>query len=784
MHASQYPAGTTWRAGLGVSTVLADIDFETASEAGYFWLPDSKAWAGPEGSTKKGLPAVGLAVYATHPSTRVLSLAYNLKDGTGSHLWKPSMSAPPAALIDHVQRGALVEAWNSGFEWWIWNFVCRRAYGWPPMYVQQMRCAMAKARASGWPGALGNAGAVMGLQVQKDKVGDSMLKLFSMPQKPTKAQPLKWLDPEAHPDGPKLYHYNEVDIVTEAEASSRVPDLEGFELDYWVLDQTINRRGVAADVEGLKACASIVTQCLARYDAELLALTGGVVERASQLQRLKGWLAGQGVQMGTMDDEAIEAALKRIPPDPPGRVVPARRALQLRQLTGSASVKKVFTMLNMVSPFGRLHELFIYHGARTGRPTGADVQPTNMPKSGPKVRKCACGKWHGAALQACPWCGARCVPLPPKAKTGWTWKAVNDVLEVLRSGSLDLVEMYFGDAMLCVSGVLRSLFVAAPGCDLIASDFSAIESVVTAVLAGEDWRVDMFKTHGKNYEMAAAQISGTSFAEMMAHAGYDVSQPEWWKQDATGEHHPLRQTLGKVSELASGFGGWIGAWVKFGADEFMSEDEIKRAILAWRDASPAIVEFWGGQQRRDGHWTIPEFYGLEGMAINAVRNRGISYPVMRKDGTHTGITYLADAEALYCILPSGRRLTYRNPGLEPSDRWNCEYSLYFEGWNSNPLKGAIGWQRMYLYGGLLCENVVQAVAGDLQRCAKLRVEAAGYPVVLHVYDEIVAEVTSGTRSIEEFEALMQQAPPWAVYKGEPWPIKAAGGWRSDRYRKG
>jgi DNA polymerase len=337
--------------------------------------------------------------------------------------------------------------------------------------------------------------------------------------------------------------------------------------------------------------------------------------------------------------------------------------------------------------------------------------------------------------------------------------------------------------MLCVSGCLRGLFVAAEGHDLIASDFSSIEGVVTACLAGEDWRVEMFATHGKAYELSVAKITGKPFAEIMAHAGYDdVESPKWWTRRARkGEHHPLRQTIGKVAELASGFGGWINAWRNFGADKFMSDEEIKQAILAWRQASPNIVEFWGGQVRG---WDREELFGLEGAAVRAVLAPGQWAHVMRKNGTHTGVSYICHNGALYCWLPSGRALTYHNPRLDPNTRgFGGAWSLSYEGWNSNPLAGGMGWVRMNTYGGKLCENVVQAVARDIQRHAIVNLERKGYPVVLHVYDEDVVEVPQGFGSVEELERIMGTMPPWAVYNGKSWPIRAAGGWRGRRYRK-
>ena len=356
--------------------------------------------------------------------------------------------------------------------------------------------------------------------------------------------------------------------------------------------------------------------------------------------------------------------------------------------------------------------------------------------------------------------------------------------------------------------------------------------------------------------------------------------------------------MGKVAELASGFQGWIGAWKQFGADEFFNDEEIKNAILAWRAASPAIVEFWGGQQKR---WQ-PHFYGLEGAAVQAVLSPRTKF-------SYRGLSYIVNRDILYCQLLSGRYLTYHKPRLIPSDKRPGTLSLTFEGWNTNPKYGAIGWQRMETYGGRLVENCIaegtkvltnrgwvnieniectdlihdgvnfvshggkltksiqtciavdgvlmtpdhevlndngwktaletkepfrpkirnvngfashkiesttnrtefsqqrvfdimdcgprnrfvvkgnsgpfivhnctQAVARDILAHAIVNLEKSGYPVVLHVHDEIVSEIPEETGSIEEFERIMSTLPAWAA----TWPVKANGGWRGKRYAK-
>lgn len=337
----------------------------------------------------------------------------------------------------------------------------------------------------------------------------------------------------------------------------------------------------------------------------------------------------------------------------------------------------------------------------------------------------------------------------------WNAVAAEDVLQLAQARSLDVIEHVFGAAMPAVSGCLRGLFVAAPGHDLICSDYSSIEAVVLAEMAGCQWRREVFQTHGRIYEVSAAKITGRTLEEYIEYKG------------RTGQHHPDRK-LGKVAELASGYQGWIGAWKAFGADEFMSDDEVKHAILAWRAASPEIPELWGGQP----NWRRPEYWGIEGCAVQAVLNPGRAY-------SYRMFTWWCADDILYCQLPSGRRLTYHRPRLEPSERDSAQWALSYEGWNTNPKNGPPGWIRIRTWGGRLVENLCQAVARDILAFAVVNLELRGYPVVLHVYDEVVSEVRERFGSVEEFEAIMMTLPDWAA----GWPIRAKGGWRAKRYRK-
>lgn len=767
LHGTRFPAGNYH------ATVLADMDFETYSEAGFVWDEQKRKWGPLPGvtPTNKGLSSVGAVVYCHHPTFEVLSLKYDLKDGRGPRFWKPGLPNPQD-LFDHLARGLELEAHNIGFERRVWRR-CEQLYGWPPIepYIPQLRCSMAKARAFAYPGALGKAAPVAGT-LQKDAAGEKGIKLFCVPQNPTAKKPALRVMPE---DEPELFQswivdYNEVDIQSEAHLSANTPDLFPLELEYWQADQAINDRGVQVDTHVLRQCVTIMEAVWHRYGAEFARLTGGI--EPSKVQQFRAWLSSRGLDLPDMTEETVTDAVART--DLPADV---HRALVIRSLVGSASVKKVYAMLNQSQVGSRLYDLFSFHATRTGRPTGNGPQPTNLPRSGPDVWLCQCGRHYGAMLESCGWCQRG-----PEGRTSdkpleWSPEAMHDAIDVLATGSYQLVEMLFGDVLLTLAGCLRGMFTAAPGKRLISSDYTAIEAVVLACLAGEQWRIDLFAEGGKIYEKSGALVLGLEYEDMLRY------------KKETGQNHPGRQ-VGKVAELALGYQGWIGAWKQFDKGGKMDDDEIKKVVLAWRAASPAIVEFWGGQSRRVGRGLEWELFGVEGAFITSILNPGQQYH-------YRGLTFVTLGRELnefgqmaggatYIYLPSGRALTYHNPELRQSDKWGCQYSISFEGWNTNPKNGPPQkWIRMDTWGGRLVENIVQAVSNDILRHATLNLERRGYPVVLHVYDEIVSEVPEGFGSVEELESIMKDLPHWAVLPdGRRWPVGAAGGWEGFRYRKG
>jgi len=752
--------GRRWSGRLGdaVLVSIADLDFETYSEAGYVWDELSQKWQSVVKSPPHGLGAVGAAAYAEHPSTEVLCMAYDLKDNRGPRLWVPGLP-DPVDLFDHIARGGALEAHNSAFECLIWRHVCEARMGWPPLPLAQLRDSAAKCRAWSLPGALGMAAAALKVDAQKDKDGTRLIAKFGKPRNPTRRDPRRRITPAEDPaDGGRLYSYCVGDIRAEAAVSDVCHDLSPYELRLWMLDQRANAAGMSVDTVAVDNLQAIVDQALARYNAELSFITGGAVTEGTKLQALKAWLGARGITVGSLDKDHADGVLAsaEVQADPV-----AKRALEIRALVGSASVKKLGAIARRVSGDGTLKGLLVYCGAdRTGRWAGRGPQPQNLPNSGPSVSRCACGAFH--AVDVCPRCSA-----PAGEREEWGIDAVESVYTLAAGHDLAEFERHYPDPLAAVAGSLRGLFRAAPGHDLICSDFSAIEAVVLAELAGERWRQDVFRTHGKIYETSAAKITGIPFEEFERHKA------------ETGNHHPMRKKIGKVAELASGYGGWIGAWKAFGADDhFGSDDEIKQAVLKWRDESPAIVEFWGGQVRKHPHrWEFRrEYFGLEGAAVQAVLRPGSAHRV-------GAVSYAVEPDGvLYCTLPSGRRLSYHSPELRSvKDRYSGEtiYQLSYKGYNTDYTKGRIGWVRLETHGGKLCENLVQAVSRDILAESLLNLDAAGYTPVLHVHDEIIAQVPEGTGTVGEFEEIMGRMPLWA----SDWPVRAAGGWRGKRYRK-
>lgn len=298
---------------------------------------------------------------------------------------------------------------------------------------------------------------------------------------------------------------------------------------------------------------------------------------------------------------------------------------------------------------------------------------------------------------------------------------LDEARDLVKLGCFDMIEVLYGNTPDILSQLIRTMLIPKSGCEFIVADFSAIEARVLAWLAGEQWRLDAFKAGQDIYCASASQMFGVPVV----------------KHGINGE---LRQK-GKVAELACGYGGGAGALISMGAlDMGLKEDELPDIISSWRDANPEIVKFW---------------YAVEKAAIETVKDHN--------DRSVGRIGFQFSANTLWIVLPSGRRLAYIKPKLQPN-RFG-RMALTFEGLGANNK-----WVRGETYSGKLTENITQATARDLLAEAMRRMERAGLDIVGHVHDEVILEVPKGQYTVDDVCSIMNQNPKWA----EDLPLSSAG----------
>ena len=548
------------------------------------------------------------------------------------------------------------------------------------------------------------------------------LKKLSIPRSPTKLLKHQRVTPAHDPElFVDLYRYCRQDVRTEKAVGAAVPALSEFELKVWMLDQEINERGVQVDLEGIENCIRVVEATVVKYAQRLCEILGDPTVTIDQVEKLRTWVNSHGIhKMLSFDKAAVTDALRSLESYVgTKRIRDIREVLEIRQALGAKSIQKLYTMQRTTCRDGRIQGLFEYCGARqTGRWAGKFAQPHNLMNHGPAI-----------------------------ARVDEFLRFIENI-DFSLSENLKIIESAYGNVLDSVGSVLRGLFIAGPGKDLICSDYSAIEAIIVAELAEETWRQEVFRTHGKIYEASVSKMMNIPL-------------------EAVTEK--LRQT-GKTRELALGFGGTLGSYRKFEEGDPKSDEEIYREIDDWRDDSPKIC---GTRKRMGRNLWIREgglWQGLDKAARGAVANPSMPF-------TYKYITYDMDDGNLRCLLPSGRYLYYHDAKMEMG-----EYGLEitFWGWNSDSLRGPVGWMKKRLWFGQLIENIAQAIARDILAHAMLNLNTCGYPPVLHIHDEPVSEIDKGFGSVGEFEFIMNIMPPWA----SGWPIKAKGGWRGRRYRKG
>ena len=594
----------------------------------------------------------------------------------------------PQEVVDAIFDPHIIKAaWNAQFE-----RTCLSHYFGTQLSPDSWRCSMVHAAELSLPLSLKNAGLVLKTGEQKDKSGEALIRYFSVPCRPTKKNGGRTRNlPEHDPEGWKTFkEYCRQDVRTERDIRKRLEALPmpESEWDYYHMDQRINDRGVRIDrklVEQAITCDALMTDEMTKRAYELTGL-----ENPNSVSRLKGWLEERGIEVDSLGKKNVAAMIKEL--DKNSVDAEALEMLKLRLQMAKSSVKKYQAADRCVCSDGRAHGLFQFSGAnRTQRWAGRLLQLQNLPQN------------HISTL--------------------------DEARELVKMGCFDMVESIYGNTPDILSQLIRTMLIPKDGCEFIVADFSAIEARVLAWLAGEQWRMDAFKNGEDIYCASASQMFGVPVV----------------KHGINGE---LRQK-GKISELALGYGGSVGALVSMGAvDMGLKEDELPDLVDAWRNSNPHIVQFW---------WDI------EKAAVDTINDH--------KEREVGRIGFQFYANTLWIVLPSGRKLAYIKPKMQVN-RFGRQ-SVTYEGLNM-----ANKWSRIETYSGKLVENCTQAASRDLLAEAMWRMEKAGLDIVGHVHDEVILEVPKGSITVEEVCSIMNQNPSWADGL-----VLNSAGYRGDYYRK-
>ncbi|NQP57745.1 DNA polymerase [Streptococcus suis] len=604
----------------------------------------------------------GVYKYVDAPDFEVLLFAYSLDGGPVECIDLTRQNLPAeiqkAIFSDEVRKSAF----NAQFE-----RVCLSKHFGAPYYLDpsQWRCMMVHAQELGLPSSLERCACYLNLAQEKDTAGKNLIKYFSVPCKPTKANGGRTRNlPEHDPEKWQMFiDYCKQDVVVEMAIAERLSVLPvaDREWDFYTADQRINDRGVALDAELVESalyCKDVKMDML--FD-ELRSTTG--LDNPNSRARLLPWLKAHGYSASGLTKADVQKELKTANGE-------LKRVLELKLQTAMSSLKKYEAMERAMCSDGRVHGLLQFYGAsRTGRWAGRVVQVQNLARN--------------------------------------YLKDLDDARNYVKARDIEAVEILYDSLNDTLKQLVRTAFVAEGDKEFYVSDFSAIEARVIAWYAKEQWRLEVFSTHGKIYEASASQ---------MFHIPIEDVDKE------------LRQK-GKIAELALGYQGGPGALKQMGALEMgVAEDELQSLVDDWRRANPGIVQFWKDVQTA---------------AVKALRTRAVI-----KLGR---LRFKYSKGFLLIQLPSGRQLAYARAKLEDGDYGP---KLTYEGQGDKAY-----FTKQETYGGKLVENIVQATARDILAEAILRLEKNGYPVVFHVHDECIVEA-SGT-TIETINELMAQAPDWA-----------------------
>ena len=604
----------------------------------------------------------------------------------------------PNWLIDALTSPDYIKhAYNAAFEWG-----CLSRYLGRQLPPEQWRCTMFHGLYAGYTAGLDATGRALGLPEDKRKLntGKALIRYFCVPCAPTKANGGRIRNMPHHaPERWQLFkEYCRQDVVTEMEIEKRLSSIiiPDFVQKEWERDLIINSRGVAVDtalVEGARDIDKTVHDSLV---AEAMELSG--LNNPNSVAQLSLWLESQtGENVSDLRKDTVAKMLAEKDNSPK-----VQRMLEIRQELGKTSTKKYDAIEAAVCKDGRVRGLLQFYGAnRTGRWAGRLVQVQNLPRTYTNPLELA--------------------------------------RELVKNRNIEALRFIYGSIPDTLSQLIRTAFIAAPGNVLIDADFSAIEARVISWLAGEEWRLEVFRTHGKIYEASASQMFGVPI-ELIKKGNPEYS---------------LRQK-GKVAELALGYQGGTGALIAMGAlDMGIAEEDLSDIVSRWRESNKRIRDLW---------------YKMEAAAVQVISQGGAvgvnGLVISHELNCDTGF------DALTILLPSGRKLFYVSPQIG-ENQWG-KPSLSYMGMNQTSKK----WQRIETYGGKLVENSVQAIARDCLAQAIENLETAGIPVVFHIHDEVVIDCTPDTASLDDVIQIMSKPIPWA--SGLP---LGADGWVGTFFKK-
>lgn len=636
--------------------------------------------------------AAGSYRYILDPSFEILLFAYSLDGMPVEVIDVASGQVIPLWLKNALKNSLYIKhAYNAAFEW----FALSKYLGWLP--PDQWRDTMLHALYCGYPASLDAAGRAMGLPEDKKKLttGKALIRYFCVPCKPSNANGNRTRNlPKHDPAKWKLFkEYNGQDVVTEMEIDRRLSafPVPAFVQKQWETDLTMNARGVAADMEMVSGALVIGATVKSQLMAEARQLSG--LDNPNSIKQLARWLTeatDSDAEITSVTKETVATMLKQ--PQPAN----VQRMLEIRQELGKTSTKKYDALETCIADDGRVRGLLQFYGAnRTGRWAGRLVQVQNLPRT----------YTH---------------PLPPAR-------------QLVKDRNIDGLRLMYGSINDTLSQLIRTAFVATPGNVLIDADFSAIEARVISWLAGQEWRLEVFRTHGKIYEASASQMFHVPIEKIKK------GNPEY----------ALRQR-GKVAELALGYQGGVSAMRRMDTGhnlDDLSDDEVKGIVDRWRETNSMIRDLWNI---------------VDSAAVTIITNGGAQ--TIRSETTDAVITLACELDVITgtrymtILLPSGRKLYYPSPEIGVN-RWGNP-SVSYMGQNQTTKR----WERVETYGGKLVENIVQAIARDCLAIAIENLEAQGLHVVFHIHDEVVIDTPAWADNdtmLDTVTKIMTKPIPWA-----------------------